>query len=89
LVHIIGVNKINPLTQGKDCPDFRPLKGGIVGDPKYCDLSLQCIQLDMKSDYCFFKDENGSDCFDYFCRGIKVRLSGDERKEDLIDEEVS
>lgn len=33
---------------GKDCPDFQCLNDGtIIGDPKYCNLSTQCRQIDV------------------------------------------
>lgn len=70
----------------KDCIDFKPLKDGtLTGDHHYCDLSLQCRQLGMKSDwYNFYDHATGEYKFDYFCTGCKV--TEDNRKS---DDEVS
>jgi hypothetical protein len=56
----------------KDCPDFVPMKDGtIVGDKKYCDLSFQCKQLGMKSEFVKAVDpKTGEIIFhDYLCTG--------------------
>ena len=63
--------EIDPVKRGKDCPDFVPLDDGSrVGDPKYCNLSLECKQLQMKSDRIEITDLEGNiiTC-DYFCTG--------------------
>jgi hypothetical protein len=72
--------------RGKDCCDFIPLKDGTkTGDPKYCDRSLYCRQIDMKSDWHQFIDvATGELKFDYFCIGVYAK------KEDIgEDKEVS
>jgi len=58
----------------KDCMDFIPLKDGtMTGDSHYCDLSLECKQVGMKSDwYNFYNHETGTYEFDYFCTGCYV-----------------
>jgi len=69
----------------KDCPDWRPLDDGtLTGDTKYCDLSLLCKQLGMRSDWYKFRDENGNEAFDYFCTGM---YATEEDKQ--TDEEIS
>lgn len=70
----------------KDCCDWCPLKDGTkTGDTKYCDLSQQCKQVGMKTDWHFFKDElTGETDYDYFCTGMCVT---EENKKD--DDEVS
>lgn len=68
----------------KDCVDWCPLEDGtFTGDPKYCNLSIQCKQIGMKTDWCHFRDETGQN-FDYFCTGMYV---SEENKMD--DDEVS
>lgn len=71
---------------GKDCEDWCPLQDGTkTGDPKYCDLSLKCRQIGMKTDYYdFFNHETKEYDFDYFCTGFFVT---EENKKD--DDEVS
>jgi hypothetical protein len=70
----------------KDCSDWTPLNDGtITGDSKYCNLSIQCKQLGMRSDWYKFRDINGKSAFDYFCTGMYLECK-DEGK---IDEEVS
>lgn len=55
----------------RDCQDWCPLNEGTrTGDPKYCDLSLQCKQINMKSDWYEFRDADGNASFDYFCVGM-------------------
>lgn len=70
----------------KSCQDFIPLKDGTFhGDSKYCDLSLECKQLGMKTDwYNFFNNETKEYETDYFCTGCYVK---EEQKG--VDEEVS
>jgi hypothetical protein len=71
---------------GKDCCDWIGLKDGTFsGDLKYCDLSQQCRQMGMRSDwYNFFDHEKGIYDFDYFCIGMYI-TEEDKGK----DEEVS
>jgi len=66
----------------KDCPDFVPLDDGTIkGDWKYCNLSFQCRQIGMLSDYVEFTDENGNVIArDYLCTG--KRPIWEERSED-------
>lgn len=69
----------------KDCPDWTPLQDGTrTGDPKYCNLSIICRQLGMKTDWYNFTDDSGEYKFDYFCTGMYVN---EENKKD--DDEVS
>ena len=70
----------------KDCADWCPLKDGTkTGDPKYCDLSTECRQIDMKTDWYQFRNEvTNTQDFDYFCTGM---YATDENKRD--DDEVS
>jgi len=70
----------------KDCMEFEPLKDGTMkGDFKYCDRSLECRQLGMKTDwYEFYNHETSSFDFDYFCTGC---YATEENKKD--DDEVS
>ena len=81
-----GLVNVNEKKHGKDCPDWCPLREGTrTGDTKYCDLSLACRQVGMKSDYHrFFNHETGEYEFDYFCTGMYVT---EENKKD--DDEVS
>jgi hypothetical protein len=69
----------------KDCLDWIPLQDGtLTGDPKYCDRSLFCKQLGMRSDYYGFRDiATGEYKFDYFCTGMYVG------KDEIDDQEVS
>lgn len=70
----------------KDCPDWCPLNDGtLTGDPKYCNLSLQCTQLGFRSDWYRFTDQAGNAAFDYFCTGMYLECI-DEGK---VDEEVT
>ena len=42
-----------------------------TGDPKYCDLSLECRQIGMRTDWVKYRDPNtGEIMHDYFCTGI-------------------
>jgi len=68
---IVIPGEIDPLKRGKDCEDFVPLKDGTrTGDPKYCDRSLECRQMGMKSDRIEMYKVDGEfiEC-DYFCTG--------------------
>jgi hypothetical protein len=70
----------------KDCPDFIPLEDGTIhGEKKYCNLSLQCRQANMKSDYVQFFDPKTGKLIghDYFCTGKKPIF-----EERMIDEEA-
>jgi len=79
---IINLNKKN----NKDCRDWTPMPDGTkVGDTKYCALSLACRQINMKSDWIAFVDQNTNEmAFDYFCTGMYVT---EETKD--VDEEIS
>lgn len=76
----------NRLKHDKDCVDWCPLKDGTkISDSKYCDLSLLCRQIGMKTDwYRFYNHETKEYDFDYFCTGMVVN---EENKHD--DDEVS
>ena len=70
----------------KDCEDFVPLEDGTIhGDKKYCNLSLQCRQINMKSDYVEFYDPKTGKLIgiDYFCTGKNPIF-----EERMIDEEA-
>ncbi len=70
----------------KDCNDWCPLQDGTrTGDPKYCNLSLVCKQVGMRSDWYKFRDENGNEAFDYFCTGMYI---DPEKEPTNVDEEV-
>ena len=63
--------EVDPIKRGKDCPDFVPMEDGTkVGDPKYCNLSLECTQQSMKTDRVEIMNLQGEviNC-DYFCTG--------------------
>lgn len=82
---IIPGKKKNILS--KDCSDFCPLKDGtLAGDKKYCDLSFQCRQFGMRSEFVKALDpKTGEVIFhDYLCTGQYVIP---EEKSD--DEEAS
>jgi hypothetical protein len=66
----------------KDCLDFVPLQDGTLkGDMKYCNLSLQCRQVGMVSDwYNYFDHTTGEYCFDYFCTGKYVKDKVEDRE---------
>jgi hypothetical protein len=68
----------------KSCEDFKPLQDGTwAGDSKYCNLSLECKQLGMKSDwYNFYNNETNEYEMDYFCTGcyIKEHEKGDDKE---------
>lgn len=76
----------NELKHNKDCKDWCPLKDGTkVGDAKYCELSRQCRQIGMKSDWYHFYDYESCELsFDYFCTGMYVTSENKSK-----DEEVS
>jgi len=70
----------------KDCIDFIPLEDGTIhGEKKYCNLSLQCRQIGMKSDYVEFFDPKTCELvgIDYFCTGKNPIF-----EERFIDEEA-
>ena len=57
----------------KSCVNFVPLKDGTIrGDEKYCDLSFQCKQEGMKSEYVEITDVNGIVSCDFLCTGCKI-----------------
>ena len=57
----------------KDCPNFIALRDGTWhGDEKYCDLSFQCKQAGMKSEYVEITDGNGIASYDFLCTGCKI-----------------
>lgn len=67
----------------KDCADFVPMDDGtITGERKYCNLSFQCKQVGMASDYAKTMDGNTGEVlgFDYLCTG-KYAI-WEERKKD-------
>ena len=67
---IIPGKKKNILS--KDCPDYCAMKDGtITGEKKYCELSFQCKQLGMKSEFVTGLDpKTGEVVFhDYLCIG--------------------
>ena len=70
----------------KDCKDWCPLQDGTkTGDPKYCDLSLECRQIGMRSDWVWYKHpETGELERDYFCTGFYASI--DDRG---VDKEIS
>jgi len=55
----------------KDCADFVPLDDGtIAGDKKYCNLSFECKQMEMYSEFVKFLNEQGVIVLqDYMCTG--------------------
>jgi hypothetical protein len=56
----------------KSCSDFVAMKDGtIVGEKKYCDVSFQCKQLGMKTEFVTAVDpKTGEIIFhDYLCTG--------------------
>lgn len=57
----------------KDCPDFVPLNDGTIhGDKKYCDLSFECKQIGMYSEYVELYDLQGNLIeMDYLCTGCR------------------
>jgi len=80
---IIPVER-DPIKRGKDCPDFCPLDDGTkAGDPRYCNLSLHCKQLGMRSDWYKFRTQDGQEAFDYFCTGMFLT-----EKDKGVDKEI-
>ena len=79
---IPGSNK----KSGKDCLDWCPLQDGTrTGDTRYCDLSLECRQIGMRSDWVKFRNpETGEIDHDYFCRGMYAT-----NEDKGVDEEIS
>ncbi len=59
----------------KDCHEWCPLQDGTkTGDTKYCDLSLLCRQIGMKTDRVTYKDpDTGEFSLDYFCTGFYAK----------------
>lgn len=55
----------------KDCPDFVPLNDGTkFGDKKYCDLSFECKQVGMVSEFVkMFNVKGELIAEDYLCTG--------------------
>ena len=68
----------------KDCIDFIKLDDGtIIGDKKYCNLSFDCKQMGMYSEYCKFYDKDGKVVIrDYLCTGKYVVLEEVEKDEE-------
>lgn len=65
----------------KDCVSFVALKdGSLRGDEKYCDLSFQCKQTGMSSEYVEITLKNGEVVYDFLCTGCKIEDS-EENKE--------
>lgn len=65
----------------KDCASFVPLQDGTIrGEEKYCDLSFQCKQVGMKSEYVEIVLKNGEAVYDFLCTGCKIEDS-EENKE--------
>ncbi len=76
----------------KDCGDFICLNDGtIYRECKYCNLSLQCRQIDMvdgdaiqmESHYCPIVDPKSGEIveWEYYCTGKHDSRSRDERKD--------
>jgi hypothetical protein len=70
----------------KDCVNFVPLDDGtIIGERKYCNLSFECKQVGMKSEYVQGFDLDGNVVFhDYLCIGKLIA----HREERSVDEEA-
>ena len=67
----------------KDCSSFVPLRDGTLrGDEKYCDLSFQCKQMGMKSEYVELTDASGAVYYDFLCTGCKIE-DLEENKEQI------
>lgn len=83
---MVNLINVNPKKHNKDCLDWCPLNDyTLTGDIKYCNLSLQCRQLNMKTDWhWFYNPATGEQEYDYLCTGMKVT---EENKRD--DDEVS
>lgn len=57
----------------KSCVSFIPLQDGTIrGDEKYCNLSFQCKQTGMKSEYVEIINDDGSVSYDFLCTGCKI-----------------
>jgi hypothetical protein len=57
----------------KSCVSFIPLQDGTIrGDEKYCNLSFQCRQAGMKSEYVEMTDADGIVSYDFLCTGCKI-----------------
>jgi len=90
----MGIEESNDaIKYSKDCADFKCLKDGtIVGEYKYCDLSLHCRQIDivyggkavpMEAHYLPILDAAGNViAHELFCTGIYDNRSLKERSED-------
>jgi hypothetical protein len=76
----------------KHCEDFQRLDDGtIAGDYRYCNLSLQCRQIDigmdakahpMESHYLVFTAIDGEEFHELFCTGMYDLRPLNERIED-------
>ena len=65
----------------KDCVSFIPLQDGTTrGEEKYCDLSFQCKQTGMKSEYVEITDVNGVVSYDFLCTGCKIEDNEENRE---------
>ena len=72
-----------PLLLVKDCVSFVPLQDGTFrGDEKYCNLSFECRQIGMKSEYVELTDVNGVISYDFLCTGCKIE-NLEENKEQI------
>lgn len=70
---IITPDSLKNLKVKKDCADFIPLEDGTTtGEWKYCNLSLECRQIGMKSDYVQTEDPKTGKVIshDYLCTGL-------------------
>ena len=81
MVDIIIKNKKDDILI-KDCQDFIPLNDGTkFGDKKYCDLSFECKQIGMVSEFVKMFDVNGKLISeDYLCTGKYAKW--EERSKD-------
>lgn len=71
----------------KCCPDFVAMEDGTIsGEKKYCQLSFECKQIGMKSDFVEMFDPKTGEMIlcDYLCSGKKPIF-----EERMIDEEAS
>ena len=76
----------------KDCGDFQCLEDGtIIGECRYCNLSLHCRQIDigldakaipMESHYLTITAADGEEFHELFCTGLYDLRSINERIED-------
>lgn len=86
-VSISDASKFN-----KDCKDFQILNDGTkVGDYRYCNLSLDCRQIDiglngkaipMEANYLVIVDKDGEITHELFCTGYHDLRCLSERMED-------